>query len=448
VWACRRIGVSASSLREHRGHRASFSLSCIYIAPMRKRQSGKPGERPFATRQGTAPDDYYRWECQEVTVGSAATGLFSKPGVPFFRGTDPSTMLLAESLKGDKSGVVLNLNCGPGLVGTVAALFNYHGRVIMTDRNFLAVEAARKTLKYNGIRNAEVHFCHGLGSLPILQEADLVLIRLPKGKLPALQLIWDAFRALKIGGCCRIAGGNKEGVQSVLQYTQELFGNVQVSAYKQGHRLGSASKNATEPVDKTRFTPEVVDQNFFSRFAVQARGISLRMYARPGVFAWDRLDPGSRILIDQVEIREGEKVLELGGGAGAIGLVAARLCGDGQVDMVEVDSEALRSAEKSMAENNVGNCRVLAGDAGSPVKGRIYDVVVTNPPFHLGKSSELSTALQFIRDAAELLSKTGRFYLVANLTLPYERPVFEAFANLDVLFQDRSYKVLRASPQK
>jgi 16S rRNA (guanine1207-N2)-methyltransferase len=409
-----------------------------------RRQTGKPGERLSAAQHSTASGNYYRWECKEATIGNVALGLFSKPGVAFFGEADPSTRLLAESLKSDRSGVVLNLNCGAGLVGALAARSNQDGRVVMTDRNFLAVEAARRTLEHNSIKNAEVYLTHGLGALPMPQNVDLVLIRLPKGKLPALQLIWDAFRALKIGGCCRIAGGNNEGVQSVLRYAQELFGNARVLAYRRGHRLGSIVKNATEPVDMTRFTAEVVDRNFFGTFSVQARGISLCMYARPGVFAWDRLDEGSRILIDQMEVHAGENVLELGGGAGPIGLVAARLCGNGHVDIVEVDSEAIRSMEKSTIENGISNCFILPGDAGSAVKGRSYDIVVTNPPFHIGKVSELSTAFQFIRDAAELLRKAGRFYLVANVTLPYERPVFQSFGNVEELFQDRGYKVMRA----
>jgi 16S rRNA (guanine1207-N2)-methyltransferase len=78
------------------------------------------------------------------------------------------------------------------------------------------------------------------------------------------------------------------------------------------------------------------------------------------------------------------------------------------------------------------------------VLGERFDVVVTNPPFHVGKATDLSVPLQFIHDAWEVLAPGGRLYLVANRTLPYENTVKHRFGNIDTLHDGQRFKVLSA----
>jgi 16S rRNA (guanine1207-N2)-methyltransferase len=145
-----------------------------------------------------------------------------------------------------------------------------------------------------------------------------------------------------------------------------------------------------------------------------------------------------------MDIGEGEKIAELGAGCGVMSFMVSELCGDGHVDMVEVNAEAIRSAQKTMEENGIENCTIIAGDAGQPLKSNDYEMVFTNPPFHVSKSSELSIAFQFIEDAHRILKKAGRFYLVANKTLPYEKHIQTVFGNLQIIHQDNHFKVLGA----
>ena len=77
-----------------------------------------------------------------------ASGIFSKKKI------DMGTLVLAESIALGKNSKVLDVGCGIGILGIVAAkLFN--ANVVMTDINKRAVMLAKMNVKLNGI-NAEI----------------------------------------------------------------------------------------------------------------------------------------------------------------------------------------------------------------------------------------------------------------------------------------------------
>ncbi len=113
--------------------------------------------------------------------------------------------------------------------------------------------------------------------------------------------------------------------------------------------------------------------------------------------------------------------------------------------MVDADVEAVRSAARSAHANGVAHFRALASDVASAVIDERFDVVVTNPPFHVGKATDLDVPLRFIEDASRVLAPGGRLYLVANRTLPYEQAIHRRFGNIANLHDGPRFKVLSAT---
>lgn len=168
------------------------------------------------------------------------------------------------------------------------------------------------------------------------------------------------------------------------------------------------------------------------------RGLTLRIDA--GV---QPPKAGSLLFARSLEVRPGERVLEIGSGAGLASIMAARA--GASVLATDVRPEAVRCTRGNAARNRLGH-RVEAreGDAFAPVAGLVFDVVCTSPP-------QMPTPPGRERDDAEAAADNGgadgwalldRVIHGAPAHLaPGGRLVFSLFAFLGV---DRAHEKLRA----
>lgn len=387
---------------------------------------------------------YHTWRTYTTKVGGRTYEVATKAGTLAHGRLDPAALLLAAHVEVAPGHSVLHLNCGNGLTGAVAALAAPDARVYMTDRNVVSVEAARRTLVANAVTNGTVSLCHGTHLLPPDLRMDSVAIRIPQERVALLQLLVDAFAILREGGRCYIAGATNEGIKTAARTMEQLFGNARVLSRDSSHRVLSAVKRSVEPALAEDIDPTVLDRDSFREVHVTLRDKPYVLCSRPGVFSWEHVDEATAILANVMEIPPGASVLDLGCGSGALGLVASSLSERGQVTMVDADIEAVRSAARSAEVNGV-NARALASDVAESILGERFDVVVTNPPFHVGKATDLDVPTQFIADSHEVLVPGGRMLLVANRTLPYEQAIKHRFGNVSNLHDGPRFKVLVAT---
>ena len=386
---------------------------------------------------------YRTWRTYSAKIAGQSYEVATKPSTFAHRRLDPAALLLAEHAKVASGDCVVHLNCGNGLTAAVAAKSAPEVRVYLVDRNVVSVEAARRTLDANRITTGQVVLGHGAHVLPPDVRADSVVIRIPQERVALLQLLMDAFSILKEGGRCYIAGATNEGIKTAANTIETIFGNARVLARDSSHRVIVAAKRTMEPALPDSVDVSMLDSHTFKHVDVTLRGRSYTLCTRPGVFSWEHLDEATSILADVMEIREGDSVLDLGCGSGALGVVAASFS-SGQITMVDADIEAVRSATRTADENGMENYRALASDIASAVLNERFDVVVTNPPFHVGKATDLDVPIQFITDAHAVLAAGGRMFLVANRTLPYEQAIKHTFGNVSNLHDGPRFKVLSA----
>lgn len=80
--------------------------------------------------------------------------------------------------------------------------------------------------------------------------------------------------------------------------------------------------------------------------------------------------------------RHVERALDLCTGSGCIGIAMAEYNPSWQVDIVDVSDDALSLARENVAFQHVGErVEVIQSDLFAGVKGRKYDVIVSNPPY-------------------------------------------------------------------
>ncbi len=357
---------------------------------------------------------------------------------------DPASRLLAESAQVAAGDVVIHMNCGNGRFGVATAEAGVAGRVVMSDRNVVAVDALRAT------PHAEVVLGHGAIGLPAdihAGGADVIAIRIPREKVALLQLLWDAFHLLRIDGRCYIAGPTNEGIKSAATLMEQLFGNAAVVNRANSGRAVVARRRTDTPADVSSFGTPYLSPDTFHTADVTLRNRTFALYSRPGVFSWDHLDEATSVLAGVMRIDPGESVLDLGCGAGALGIAAAMLSQTGRVVMADADVEAVRSATRGAQAAGLTNAETMVSDVGTALiaSGSRFDVVVMNPPFHAGKATDLALPLRFIDDAWQVLNDGGRMYLVANRTLPYETAIRQRFGNFSTTHDGPRFKVVSAT---
>ena len=178
------------------------------------------------------------------------------------------------------------------------------------------------------------------------------------------------------------------------------------------------------------------------KFATRWRHAELEMVSYPGVFSHGRLDAGTLLMLELLAGHSPHfgSALDIGCGAGVISAVLAKR--GTKVTSIDVSATAVAATQRTFAENNLAeNC--LQSDVFSNVSDR-FDAIVTNPPFHDGTRRTTEVTQRLIREAPQYLNKGGALWLVANQGLPYADALHAAFKHVEVVGENRHFKVWKA----
>ena len=136
----------------------------------------------------------------------------------------------------------------------------------------------------------------------------------------------------------------------------------------------------------------------------------------------------------------GKAVLDLGCGTGLIGAWAAQR--GAAVTLVDGDLQSVRSARLTLEVGGLSG-DAIHSDVDSELGERSFDLILSNPPFHVGRGVVLDVAREFIAAAQRRLNPGGRLILVANDFLPYEAEL-AVLGPVEELARERGFKVLAA----
>lgn len=194
------------------------------------------GEGMMGHYYSEEPDVPLRTKTIEVMIRGERFRFITASGVFSFGKLDRGTELLIESMILDERWKILDLGCGYGAVGITASRFVRY--VIMTDVNRRAIQIAKKNLKINGVKNAEVRW----GSLyePVRGEKFHSIITNPPvhaGKEILREIVINAPRHLHDEGLLQLVIKTKQGAKYIKGLMEENFAEVRELAKGSGYRV-------------------------------------------------------------------------------------------------------------------------------------------------------------------------------------------------------------------
>lgn len=261
--------------------------------------------------------------------------------------------------------------------------------------------------------------------------------RVSKEKPVVHHVLNHAPRLLADGGCLLLAGLKEEGTRTYIDKCRQHFGN------------GSHEKHGTAYLGRCLKPVAMADNAWlddqqYSTLRLIHTG-ELDFFSKPGTFGWNRVDAGSALLVDALPgALQGchhppHSLLDLGCGYGYLTLatrhlpVARRVATD--------NAAAALLAMQANADRYQLDVAVIASDAGDAITER-FDLVLSNPPFHQGFSTDHHLVSRFLQQAKRLLAPDGIALFVASRSVPLATLAAPFFTRHTLLAENRMFRVL------
>lgn len=155
--------------------------------------------------------------------------------------------------------------------------------------------------------------------------------------------------------------------------------------------------------------------------------LGITVCAHGGAFAGTGIDIGTRALLQHLDAIPADitSAVDLGCGTGVLAVLIAKANEGLTVTATDESAAAVASAKATVAANGLeGRVVVVRADGAETVPDASADVVLLNPPFHVGAAVHDGVARTLFAEAARVLRPGGELWAVWNSHLRY-RPTLE-----------------------
>lgn len=256
---------------------------------------------------------------------------------------------------------------------------------------------------------------------------DAFTMLAPPGTVERRYAMALALRALKPGGALTVMAMKDRGGSRLKKELLAFGCDVEESA-RRHHRICDALRPAAPDGME-----EAIAQG--APRLVEALGL----WSQPGVFSWDRIDPGTALLLKHLPALSGAGA-DLGCGVGLLARAVLTSPAITRLELIDNDRRAVESARRNIADPRAA---IAWADATTAPLSEL-NFVVMNPPFHDAGGEDRALGQRFITAAHQGLKKGGTLWLVANMHLPYEPILTPLFAKVERKAEGGGYKVFEA----
>jgi 16S rRNA (guanine1207-N2)-methyltransferase len=243
----------------------------------------------------------------------------------------------------------------------------------------------------------------------LLRGARVVLLRLPRS-LDALDEIAGLIATYADPGVTIYAGGMVKHLALAMNEVLRVhFDEVRPGLARQKARVLTVTApagSAPETWPKREFHPD----------------LGLWVCAHGGAFAGTRVDIGTRFLLGVLgEAKpDAASAVDLGCGTGVLAAALAMARPGISVLATDQSTAAVASARATMEANGVADrVRVVRDDGLAGQPDASAELILLNPPFHVGATVHAGLAARLFEDVARVLVPGGELWTVFNSHLGY-----------------------------
>jgi 16S rRNA (guanine1207-N2)-methyltransferase len=189
-----------------------------------------------------------------------------------------------------------------------------------------------------------------------------------------------------------------------------------------------------EPKSKKKFG--IIKTNINDRYYT--------FYTVSGIFSSKKIDTGTRILIESMQLPEKGRILDLGCGIGVIGIVAASMNPHLDVIMTDINKRATQISKENVKHHGLKNVKVLTGNLYEPVYNEKFNVIISNPPVSAGIKKVVK---KIVAGAPQHLMKGGSLQIVIQWNKggkTLTRFLKNSFETFEILERKSGYRVFLA----
>lgn len=283
-------------------------------------------------------------------------------------------------------------------------------------------KAILKSLKTNNVDTNNFVFSNILSSDNA--HSNLGIVKVPKSMELFSLYLYQLSQMINDKGTVLCGFMTKYFTSSMLEIANRYFGKVEQSLAWKKSRLLILS----EPVKKQ-------DESLTETVPLPD-GEQLTQYK--GVFSSKKIDVGTRFLLEQLTIGENENtILDLACGNGIIAHQIKEQNPDAELHLVDDFYLAIESAKTNLPK---ASCHF--NNELSDFKDDLFDLIVTNPPFHFGHETNIEVSLNLFKQTCKYLKTTGRFIIVANKHLNYSTHLRKIYNQVDITAENKKFQII------
>lgn len=168
---------------------------------------------------------------------------------------------------------------------------------------------------------------------------------------------------------------------------------------------------------------------------ISIKDVEIKLETEKKLFSPNNIDKGTLAMLSVVDLKENDKVLDLGCGYGVVGIYATKIIGAYNVIMTDIDEMAAKLAKKNAEINGVDEIKIVQGDAYDSVEGNDFSAILVNPPYH----TDFSVPKRFIEKGFNRLRIGDKMYMVTKRKEWYKNKLINTFGGVRIHQLDGYY---------